>query len=81
MNLELTREQRDGYYGVRLTYKGFQSHQVQTSAHRSTRANLEACIAALAALEGVTPENMRLILERDAENVTVDTYRSYGRAV
>lgn len=80
MSLELSKEQREGCYGVRLTYRGHASNRVMTCVYRSTRANLEACITALAALEGVTHDEMRAMLERDADCVTLETYRTYGAA-
>jgi hypothetical protein len=70
----------DGYYGIRVTYRGHETHTVQTCAHRSTADNLRACIRALAALESVTDEQMVVIFQRTDEPPKIERYRSYGAA-
>ena len=65
-------------YGVRITYQGHSTNTVETCAFRTTEENARACVRALAALEGVTEQEMDLILDRNDEYVKTVLYKTYG---
>lgn len=65
-------------YGVRIRYMGHTTNTVATCAYRTTEENARACVRALAALEGVTEQEMDIILEKDAEYVKTVFYTSRG---
>lgn len=75
VSANLTRLANEGY-GVRVRYLGWQSHVVATSRCRTARENYNACLAAIAALEGYdTAEDF---VESGLGEITaIDLYRSY----
>jgi hypothetical protein len=48
----LIEDAPQGLYGVRVTYRGFNTMRVETNVYRTTRLNLIGCMIALAILEG-----------------------------
>lgn len=69
----------DLYAGVRVHYVGHGDHTVSTCVYRTTDENKRACYAAIAALEGITYEDVLQALARNhAHIISVETYHSYG---
>jgi hypothetical protein len=65
-------------YAVRMTYQGHSTNCVMSAAHRTTMENRAACVRALAALEGVTEQEMEIILSRNVEYLKVELYTVSG---
>lgn len=67
--------------GIRITYTGHIRNVVQTSVYQTTRENYEACLRAIAALEGVSYENLIALLNHEASAfgsmLKVETYHAH----
>jgi hypothetical protein len=71
----------DLYMGVRVRFVLHNDNTVNTCSYRTTEENKRACLTAIAALEGVTYEELLTIIERDLEcraSMKIDHYRSSG---
>ena len=63
-----------GCYGVRVHYIGSGEHTVATCIHRTTIDNYNACLAAIATLEGQTPDELLAMVARDWTSMIIEVY-------